>query len=106
MPCCQVAPPSVEVFQLMSEAPPSGNRSTCEELTTVSPQAKVSGWSSVACWPLVLVNGSVLTRIGLSGAAPFSSGVAEVTEGTKVTANATIAAQTRRTGLSTLRLPH
>ncbi len=69
MPCCQVVPPSVEVFQPMSEAPPSVNRPTCEEATIVLPYAKVSGSSSVACWLEELVNGSVLTWVSPGGGA-------------------------------------
>src|SRR5258708_17818520 len=63
-PCCQVVPPSVEVFQPMSELPPSLNRPTWEEVTMVLPYAKVSGSTSVACWLVELVYGSVLTLIG------------------------------------------
>ncbi len=63
MPCCQVLPPSVEVTQPVSEAPPSVKRPTWEAPTMVLPTAKVSGSSSVACWLVVLVNGSLLTWI-------------------------------------------
>ena len=47
----------------MSEAPPSLNRPTWDEDTIVLPAVNVSGSSSVACWLVVLVNGSVLTRV-------------------------------------------
>src|SRR5262245_46267703 len=50
IPCCHVAPPSVEVLKLMSEPPPSLNRPTCDEETIVLPNENVSGSTSVACW--------------------------------------------------------
>src|SRR5438045_9548807 len=47
----------------MSDAPPSLNRPTWDEDTMVVPAVNVSGSSSVACWLVLLVNGSVLTRV-------------------------------------------
>src|SRR4051794_19488389 len=48
----------------MSDAPPLKNRPTWKPETSVPPpSAKVSGSTSVACWLVVFVNGSVLTRV-------------------------------------------
>src|SRR5205823_13723225 len=59
--CCQVAPPSSDVAQSMSEHPSLfTNRPCWNALTIVLPNEKVSGSTSVACWLSVLVNGSVL----------------------------------------------
>ena len=59
----QVAPPSVEVAKPMSEPPPSKNRPTWNAVTTVEPLENVSGSTSVACWLVVFLNGSVLIRV-------------------------------------------
>src|SRR5207247_2404789 len=59
----QLAPPLDERAQPMSEAPPLKKRPTWYVATTVEPEAKVSGSTSVACWLVGLVNGSALTRV-------------------------------------------
>src|ERR671930_303145 len=64
----------------MSDAPPLKKRPTWYAATTVEPDAKVSGSTSVACWLVVLVNGSALTRVSgtfaRAGAARASSAAA------------------------------
>src|SRR5438128_7469876 len=59
-PLVQLLPPSVEVAKPMSEAPPLKKRPTWKVETKVEPEAKVSGSTSVACWLVLLVNGSLL----------------------------------------------
>src|SRR5205809_7903013 len=68
----QVAPPSPERAKPMSVAPPLKKRPTWNVPTTVLPAAKVSGSTSVACWLVGFVNGSLLTRVSgtLASAAP------------------------------------
>ena len=46
-PCVQLAPPSWEVAQPMSEAPPFRKRPTWKVATIVEPKANVSGSTSV-----------------------------------------------------------
>jgi len=58
-----VAPPSVERVTPMSVAPPSKKRPTWKAETIVAPLEKVSGSTSVACWLVALVNGSLLIRV-------------------------------------------
>src|SRR5712691_10303744 len=53
-------PPLVEVAKPMLEAPPLKKRPTWKAETMVEPKAKVSGSTSVACWLVVLVYGSLL----------------------------------------------
>src|SRR5262249_60395867 len=60
MPCVQVAPPSVEVLKLMSDAPPSVNRPTWDEDTMVLPAVNVAGSTPGACWLGLLVGGGAL----------------------------------------------
>ena len=59
----QVAPPSPDRTNPMSLAPPLKNRPTWKVPTTVLPNAKVSGSTSVACWLDGFVNGSELTCV-------------------------------------------
>src|SRR3954454_7848009 len=67
-----VVPPSVERTTPMSVEPPLKKRPTCMAPTTVLPNANVSGSTSVACWLVEFVNGSLLTRVSgtLASAAP------------------------------------
>src|SRR5437762_2739896 len=78
-----VAPPSPDRTNPMSVAPPLKNRPTWKVPTTVLPNAKVSGSTSVACWLVGLVNGSELTRVrgtfACAGAAPRSAATATTT---------------------------
>ena len=60
-PRLHVAPSSIEVAQPMSDAPPLKKRPTWNADTIVSPQANVSGSTSVLCWLSEFVNGSSLT---------------------------------------------
>jgi hypothetical protein len=62
-PLVYVWPPSLDVAKPMSVEPPSKNRPTWNADTTVEPFENVSGSSSVACWLVVLVKGSLLTRV-------------------------------------------
>src|SRR3954471_4538418 len=64
-PCVQLAPLLVDVAQPMLELPPweSGKRPTWKAETIVLPNVKVSGSTSVWCWLVLLVYGSVLTRV-------------------------------------------
>src|SRR4051794_19159328 len=59
-PEVQVAPPSVERDQPMSVPPPLKKRPTWKADTIVEPLENVSGSTSVACWLVVLANGSLL----------------------------------------------
>src|SRR5919197_110412 len=81
----------------MSDAPPLKKRPTWYAATTVEPKAKVSGSTSVACWLVVLVNGSALTRVSgtlaragaaqaLSAATASASNAAGRTEAVRVMA--------------------
>jgi len=45
------------------------NRPTWKVVSTVEPEANVSGSTSVACWLEALVNGSALTRVSRTWAA-------------------------------------
>src|SRR4051794_21073064 len=58
----------------MSLAPPSKKRPTWKAPTTVLPKAKVSGSSSVACWLVVLVNGSELTLVNATFPGALAAG--------------------------------
>src|SRR5437899_8886675 len=64
-PLVKPFPPLIEVAKPMSEAPPLKKRPTWKVETKVEPEAKVSGSTSVACWLVLLVNGSLLiwTRV-------------------------------------------
>lgn len=64
-PFLKLFPPLVEVANPMSEEPPLKKRPTFQVETKVEPEAKVSGSTSVACWLVLLVNGSLLiwTRV-------------------------------------------
>src|SRR3954453_24176143 len=62
-PEVQVRPPSPERAQPTSEEPPLKKRPTWKAETTVEPYANVSGSTSVRCWLVVLVNGSLLMRL-------------------------------------------
>ena len=64
-PLVNVLPPSVEVAKPISEAPPLKKRPTWKAETIVEPKAKVSGSTSVRCWLVELVNGSLLSWIRL-----------------------------------------
>src|SRR6266700_7416300 len=59
-PAVQLFPPLVDVAKPMFEAPPLKKRPTWKAETMVLPEAKVSGSTSVACWLVVLVYGSLL----------------------------------------------
>src|SRR6266705_4237658 len=59
-PDVQDLPPLVDVAKPMFEAPPSKNRPTWNAETIVDPEAKVSGSTSVLCWLVAFVYGSVL----------------------------------------------
>src|SRR5215467_13521124 len=82
----QVAPPSPERAKPMSVEPPLTNRPTWNVATTVLPAAKVSGSTSVACWLVEFVNGSLLTRVSVTLAVAAPTGAA------KTAATATTAA--------------
>src|SRR6266702_3305214 len=60
-PEVQSFPPLVEVAKPMLEAPPLKKRPTWKAETMVEPETKVSGSTSVACWLVLLVYGSLLT---------------------------------------------
>src|SRR6266571_4445766 len=60
-PLVKLLPPLVEVANPMLEAPPLKKRPTWKAETMVEPKAKVSGSTSVACWLVVLVYGSLLS---------------------------------------------
>src|SRR5712691_8524344 len=59
--CLKLLPPVLEVANPMAEAPPLKKRPTWKAETKVEPEAKVSGSTSVACWLVLLVNGSLLS---------------------------------------------
>src|SRR6476620_8774209 len=63
----------------MSAPPPSKKRPTWYAATTVEPNANVSGSTSVACWLDVFVNGSALTRVSVTLAAPAVASTATTT---------------------------
>src|SRR5436309_4896392 len=69
-PAVKLFPPLVEVAKPMSEAPPLKKRPTWKAETKVEPEARVSGSTSVACWLVLLVNGSLLiwSRVTLAKA--------------------------------------
>src|SRR6266496_6374136 len=60
-PLVKLFPPLVDVAKPMSEAPPLKKRPTWKADTIVEPKAKVSGSTSVLCWLVVLVYGSLLS---------------------------------------------
>src|SRR6266566_1365317 len=64
-PGLKLLPPSVDVAKPMLEPPPSKKRPTWKAETKVEPEDKVSGSTSVACWLVGLVYGSLLnwTRV-------------------------------------------
>jgi hypothetical protein len=64
-PLFQELPPSPERAQPMFDAPPSKNRPTWNADTIVDPDAKVSGSTSVACWLVLLVYGSLLRLVSV-----------------------------------------
>src|SRR6478752_5317282 len=78
----QVAPPFPERTKPISVDPPLKKRPTWNALTTVLPNAKVSGSSSVACWLEELVNGSALTGVN----ATFAPATPEPTSSPTATA--------------------
>src|SRR6266851_10057801 len=59
-PLVKPFPPLVDVAKPMLEAPPLKKRPTWKAETKVEPEDKVSGSTSVACWLVPLVNGSLL----------------------------------------------
>src|SRR6266849_9842587 len=61
-PLVKPFPPLVDVAKPMLEPPPLKKRPTWKAETKVEPEDKVSGSTSVACWLVVLVYGSVLSR--------------------------------------------
>src|SRR5216684_583309 len=69
-PLVKLLPSLVDVAKPMSEAPPLKKRPTWKVETIVEPKAKVSGSTSVRCWLVLLVNGSLLswTRVTLAKA--------------------------------------
>jgi hypothetical protein len=73
-PWVHVPPPSVDVAKPMSDDPPSKNRPTWKVDTIVFPFENVSGSTSVACWLVLFVKGSVLIRatatLATTGVAP------------------------------------
>src|SRR5260221_14394287 len=60
-PFLKVLPLLGDVAKPMLEPPPSKKRPTWKAETMVEPEDKVSGSTSVACWLVVLVYGSVLS---------------------------------------------
>src|SRR5216684_4185661 len=64
-PLVKPFPPLVDVAKPMLEAPPLKKRPTWKAETKVLPEARVSGSTSVACWLVLLVYGSLLiwTRV-------------------------------------------
>src|SRR5216684_2454680 len=60
-PFLKLFPPLLEVANPMSEAPPLKKRPTWKADTRVEPEAKVSGSTSVLCWLVLLVKGSLLS---------------------------------------------
>src|SRR5216684_7594802 len=60
-PFLKLFPPLLEVANPMSEAPPLKKRPTWKADTRVLPKARVSGSTSVACWLVLLVKGSLLS---------------------------------------------
>src|ERR1700735_1420668 len=60
-PCFHVAPPSVEVAQPISDAPPSSKRPCWNVATSVEPYDATSGSTSGLCWLDVWLNGSTLS---------------------------------------------
>src|SRR3989442_15654856 len=62
-PLVNFLPPLVEVAKPMSEAPPLKKRPTWKAETMVEPEDRVSGSTSVLCWLVLLINGSVLSRV-------------------------------------------
>src|SRR5215471_21314427 len=82
----QVVPPSPERAKPMSLAPPLTKRPTWKAPTTVLPAAKVSGSTSVACWLVEFVNGSLLTCVSVTLA------LAAPTEAAKTATTATATA--------------
>ena len=77
----QCAPESLDTAQPMFDAPPSSNRPTWKVLTTVDPNEKLSGSTSVAWWLGPAVYGSVLSRTGGSAASagPAATAAAQTT---------------------------
>src|SRR5438128_669409 len=65
-PLVKLFPPLVEVANPMLEAPPLKKRPTWKAETMVEPKAKVSGSTSVACWLVLLVYGSLLSWMRLT----------------------------------------
>src|SRR5437762_1080380 len=76
-PCVQVAPPSAEVAQPMSEEPPSKKRPLWNAATTVPPYENESGSTWVLCWLVALVNGSELscTRVAADASTVLTTSV-------------------------------
>ncbi len=62
-PLVQLAPELVEVAKPMFAAPPPKIRPTWNAETMVEPKLNVSGSTSVRCWLVPLLYGSVLTRV-------------------------------------------
>src|SRR5438132_14321075 len=69
-PLVQVAPPSCEVANPMFDAPPLKTPPTWKTDTIVEPKANVSGSTSVRCWLVLLVYGSVLSWMRVAAEAP------------------------------------
>jgi hypothetical protein len=59
-PLVKFFPPLVDVAKPMLEDPPSKKRPTWKAETIVEPEDNVSGSTSVACWLVALVYGSLL----------------------------------------------
>src|SRR6266496_4421227 len=64
-PLVKLLPPLVDVAKPMLEAPPLKKRPTWKVETMVEPEDKVSGSTSVLCWLVLFVYGSLLiwTRV-------------------------------------------
>ena len=60
-PFVQVVPLLLEVAQPISELPPLKMRPVWKAVTSVEPKENVSGSTSVLCWLLELVKGSLLS---------------------------------------------
>ena len=74
-PLVKLVPPSMEVANPMSDAPPPKKRPTWKADTRVLPEANVSGSTSVLCWLVALLNGSLLSckSLVLASAVPWAT---------------------------------
>jgi hypothetical protein len=71
---------SIDLAKTMPEAPPSVKRPACAAATPVEPKKNESGSTTVLCWLVELVNGSVaIFRTGMVALAARLSTSAAVT---------------------------